>query len=195
MVTRCSGILCLCLLAVSSLPSQVKSTRVFVIEDPVRKQLCGYIGNDEWSSIPKRQDVEFVATVDSVNGVVTRIRVETYTEDFTTHDNYSLNKRGHVIELNRSLDAITDRVRRDQVWKFSGGRAIKNSETWKDLNSNESIGPVRSLDFLVDYIVISRLQEFPFYSLVQEKHPENWPKGKKCIAGSMDKLNEQQPPE
>ena len=167
--------------------------KVFVLETATRGLLCGFTNEREWARVPKDKDIEFTAVADSTAGVVTAVLVERFTEDTTTYDEYSVDQRGHVQRLKRTLDVVPERVTREQIWNIRGGRPVKVAESWMEFKTHKPRGPDKDLDDFVENPIIVRLTDFPFYALIADKHPEKWTDGTRCIPGNMNSLEATSP--
>ena len=179
---------CLLLVAASGLSSADTAQRIFILEMSRRGVLCGYTNEAEWAKVPKEKDIEFIAVASLVDGVLTSVLVERFSEDTATYDEYAISGGGSIRQLKRTLDVIPERVTREQVWDVRGGRAIKVSESWMEFRTHKPRGPDKDLGDLVENPIIVRVGDFPFHRLIADKHPERWPEGSRCIPGNMDRL-------
>ena len=161
---------------------------IFIMEVAQGGMLCAYTGEDQWAQAPKARDPQFIAITKSVRGLLVELLVERDTEDTTTYDRYAVGKDGDIRQLKRILDVVPERVRREQVWNIRGGRASKILELWMEFKTHKPRGPDQDLSDFVENPIIVRMSDFPFYSLITDKHPERWPGGKRCAAGDMNKL-------
>ncbi len=191
MATRFSrGISILWLTAIFAyLPASANAeNRIFILEKSQPGLLCGYTRESEWAKVPKDKEVEFLAIVRSMDGTVSSILVERFTEDTITYDEYTIDEGGDVSKLKRTLDVLPDRVTRVQTWEIREGRATKVSDSWMQFKTGRRVTPDPYLQTLGQNPIMLRLTDFPFFALIADKHPERWPGGSYCIPGSMNKL-------
>lgn len=180
---------CLFLLAAACVSGAYPAEqRTFILEKADRGLLCAYTSEREWAQVPKDKDIEFTARVDSGDGVVTAVLVERFTEDTTMYDEYTVARDGNVLRLKRTLDVIPERVTREQVWNIRGGWPVKVSESWMESRTHKPRGPDEDLGDRVANPIMVRISDFPFYSLMTDKHPARWPGGTRCVSGDMNKL-------
>jgi hypothetical protein len=97
-------------------------------------------------------------------------------------------KDGSIRQLKRALDNVSVKSTREQIWDIRGGRATKTSESWMEFKTHKPLSPGRRLDELYELPIFVRMNDFPFYSLITDKHPEHWPGGTRCVPGTMRKL-------
>jgi hypothetical protein len=165
-----------------------KPQRTFILQEAQCGRLCGYTNKDEWGRAPKPQDPQVSAIAEWVVGALTTILVEVDTEDTSTYDEYTVDKDGSIRQLKRALDNVSVKSTREQIWDIRGGRATKTSESWMEFKTHKPLSPDRRLDELYELPIFVRMNDFPFYSLITDKHPEHWPGGKRCVPGTMRKL-------
>jgi hypothetical protein len=172
------------LLAPSGLSSQARQ-RLFIAESGGR--WCSYQSEKELEAAPTDQDPEYVAIVESRGNRLSAIRVRRSTEDTTTFDEYLVSNDGDTLtRLKRSLDAISERITREQIWDLRSGTPAKLSESWMEFRTHKPIHPDDRLDDFVDHAVMTRVADLPFYLLIA--NPERWIKGNTCVAGDVQKL-------
>ena len=179
---------CLILLLAITPARAVAASKVFILEKSEEGLLCGYTRESEWAQVPKDKDISFVAIVESENGTVSSILVQRFSEDTTTYDEYTIQKGVNVIKLKRTFDVVPDRVTREQIWAIQAGKAAKISERWMEFKTHRPIGPQNQIDDFGTIPIMLKMTDFPFYPLIVDQHPERWPSGRRCVPGSMDKL-------
>ena len=162
--------------------------RVFVLEDSDRGLLCAFTRESDWAGVPKQQDVEFTAIAESVDGVLKTVLVERDTEDTSTHDEYAVGREGRIRQLRRTLGVVPQRVSREQIWTIRDTQPVKVSESWLEFKTHKPVRPDARLDYIIEHTIIVRVNDFPFYPLIVDEHPERWPDGKRCLPGNMTKL-------
>jgi hypothetical protein len=162
--------------------------RIFILEKSQPGLLCGYTRESEWAGVPKDKEVEFLAVVRSTDGTVSSILVERFTEDTNTYDEYTIDKGTNVSKLKRTLDVLPDRVTREQIWQIRDGRVAKVSDSWTQFKTGHPVAPDQYLETLGQNPIMLRVADFPFYTLIADKHLERWPGGNHCMPGSMNKL-------
>jgi hypothetical protein len=95
--------------------------------------------------------------------------------------------------LKRSLDDVSVKLTREQVWDIRGGRATKTSESWMEFKTHKLLNPEGRVDDLYELPIFVRITDFPFYPLITDKHPERWAGGRRCVPGNMSKIYTQPP--
>jgi hypothetical protein len=179
----------LALLSSVAIFGEEQRRRIFIVQDTIGGGLCGYTSEEKFETAPSDNgDVGFLAVVEFVSGRPISILVQRDSEDTSTYDEYKLDQRGNILQLNRSLDHLSTRVRRDQEWAIGRGRATKVSEQWMEYKTKKPIKPDNRLKDLFDFRIILRLSDFPFYPFIVDKNSESWVGGKRCVPGSFLKL-------
>jgi hypothetical protein len=177
------------MLALANGSTAKAENRIFVLERPESGLLCGFVSEHQWAQFPReKNDVDIVAVASRVDGVVSSILVERFTEDTATYDEYSIDRKGNINRLKRTFDVVPDRVTREQIWSIRDGKAVKTSESWMEFKTHRPIAPHKEIEDFGTSPIILRMADFPFYSLIIDRHPERWPSGNLCIPGSMNKL-------
>lgn len=152
--------------------------RVFVLEKREEKLLCAYTSEREWREASVDTDKpQYVAVVERRGRRVVTVWVERYSEDSQTFDEYAIEGGRQVRELRRSIAHVTNRVRREQVWRIAEGRARLVRETWRDWRADREAPVDESLADFVGARVVTRTGEFPFWALASGRA--------RCVAGTM----------
>ena len=160
--------------------------RLFILEDAGKAVLCGFRSEEAFGKYEGPPGMPaFTAVVEFGGGRPTAVLVERGTEDTTTYDEYLLGQAGQIMELRRSFDYMTLRLRRDQVWRIRGGRAEKVSEAWMEFRTKNPVGAERIPKDLFQSRIFVRVADFPFWGLVRER----WTGERRCVAGSMRGMN------
>jgi len=164
------------------------------LEESAKGLLCGYTSEAKWAAVPKEKDIEFTAVARTVDGILTSVLVERFSEDTATYDEYTVDRVGGVRQLKRTIDFIPDRLTREQTWSVREGKATRISELWMQFKTHKPLPPNKDLADLVERPIVVRSSDFPFHVLIVDKHPELWPGGISCIPGSMNPLEARSSP-
>jgi len=159
--------------------------RIYILEKESESALCAYTDREQWAAVPKEKDPEFTVTAEFVDGVLTRLLVQKFTEDSTTYDEYGVNKEGSVRQLKRTRDITPERVTIEQVWRVQRGQAVKISEIWTQFATHKRLAPDKELRDSLAGPVFVRVAEFPFYPILRDLNVSRWPNGMHCIPGSL----------
>lgn len=155
-----------------------ETKRVFVLEKRGEGLLCAYTDEPAWrEAAVDTEKPQYVAIVKTRGRRVEQVLVVRYTEDSQTFDEYTVEGGRRVGELRRSIAHVTNRVRREQVWRIEHGRARLVSDTWREWEGDGVVPGEESLRDFAGARVVTRTGEFPFWRLTSG--------GARCVAGTM----------
>lgn len=154
--------------------------QLFLLQDSVHQQWYAYRTETAWASEVKSLTSPVVASIEYTDGRVSKVSLteEDEAADWIVYDAYVLNKKGAVDTLSRTLNILADDRRVEVTYAIKDGIAKEQAKTSRRLSTKEIL--LSQKDWLPDIPVVTRVQDFPFFPILGDKHPETWPRGRKC---------------
>jgi hypothetical protein len=162
--------------------AQIVPKRLFLLQDSEHQQWCAYKAESDWSSEVKSLNSPVVATLELADGRVSKVFLteEDETGDWIVYDTYTLNENGAIEALKRTSNILSDDRKVQVTYAIKNGRAQEEAKTSRRLSTKEILPSQK--DWLPDVPVVTRAQDLPFFPILEDMHPEVWPKGRKCSA-------------
>jgi hypothetical protein len=148
---------------------------------------CAYSNEAKWKSEVRSLSAMTVAQIDYANGRISVVSVTEQDEagDWAVYDTYSLGKSENLQNLKRVINFLPGRLNEEEMWLIQNGKATKQRSTHRNVVTLEPM-PLTDTElrdmFLPEVTIITRVQDFPFWSLIRDKREEILSKGKVCIA-------------
>jgi hypothetical protein len=156
--------------------------RVFLLQDSEHQHWCAYRTESAWASEVKSLSSPVVASFEYADGRVSKVSVTEEDEagDWIAYDAYALNENGDIEALRRTFNILADDRKVDVTYAIKDGKAMEVAKTSRRLSTKEILPSQK--DWLPGVPTFTRVQDFPFFPILADKHPEAWPKGRKCSA-------------
>jgi hypothetical protein len=163
--------------------AQSTGKRLFLLEDAEHHQWCAYGSESEWTTEVKSLTALVVATLEYTGDHVSKIAVTEEDEagDWTVYDHYLIDEKGQIRELKRTINILPGDRSEDETYLVLDGKAKKQASDSRRLSTKEALPGQKEKVWLPEVPIITRVQDFPFVSLILEKHPELSSSGKVCV--------------
>jgi hypothetical protein len=166
--------------------AQVTNKTLYFVLDR-ENRWCGYSDGTKWKAEVRSSESDTpVAQVDYANGRLSTVYVtqQDSAGDWSVFDTYSVNTSGNLNSLKRLIKFAPGRLNEEEVWLIENGKATKQLATHRNIVTLEPMpltaAQLRDM-FLPEIAITSRVQDFPFWSLVRDKRADILAKGKVCI--------------
>jgi hypothetical protein len=156
---------------------------LFLLEDTEHHQWCAYGSESEWTSEVKSLTAMVVGTLEYSGDHVSKIAVTEEDEagDWTVYDHYVIDDKGQISELKRTINILPGDRSEDETYVMLDGKPKKQVSNSRRLSTKEPLHGQKEKVWLPEVPIITRVQDFPFASLILEKHPQLASSGKVCV--------------
>ncbi|PYS36201.1 MAG: hypothetical protein DMG14_25205 [Acidobacteria bacterium] len=168
-----------------SKPAQTTNKNLYFLLDRDNRW-CGYSNEAQWKSEISLSEIDTpIAQVDYANDRVTAVYATQRDQagDWAVYDTYSLDKSGNLQGLKRVINFLPGRLNEEEMWLIEKGKATKQRSTHRNVVTLEPI-PLTDTELrdmsLPEVTIVTRVQDFPFWSLMRDKRAEILSKGKVC---------------
>jgi len=154
--------------------------RLFLLQDSGHQQWCAYRTESDWAAEVKSLSSPVVGSLEYADGRVSKISLteEDDTGDWIVYDEYALNKNGGIEAARRTFNIIADDRSIEVTYAIKDGKAREEAKTSRRLSTKEILPSQK--DWLPGVPVVTRVQDFPFFPILADKHPEAWLNGRTC---------------
>jgi len=160
--------------------SPTGSEKLYLLE-AAGQQWCVYRSEAEWNADVQQQQAMVVATVEHVSGRLIAVNVTEQDEsgDWIVYDNYTMSADGQPQSLKRTVNILPGERSEERVFRIRAGLATQQSAATRQLGTGKSLRGAET--WLPDVPVITRVQGFPFASLIGAERVKTLP-SKLCVA-------------
>jgi hypothetical protein len=147
---------------------QTKPLRVFLLENVVHNEWCSNTAEPTWKAAVQQIGAMTVGILFYSNNELTRIDLRETDEssDWIVYDNYSLNRHGQIVKLNRLINMQVGDRSVSQIFSIKNDKAIRIANIEKRLSTGASvISPPR--EWLPDIDIKVDPKKFPFSGLIE----------------------------
>jgi len=168
----------LSVVVVNAALAQSTGKRLFLVEDAEHHRWCAYRSESEWTSEVKSLTAMIVGMLEYSGDHVTE---EDEAGDWTVYDHYVIDDKGQISGLKRTINILPGDRSEDETYVMLDGKPKKQASNSRRLSTKEALPGQKEKVWLPDVPIITRVQDFPFVSLILQKHPEFSSNSKVCV--------------
>jgi hypothetical protein len=158
---------------------QDRPKKLFLFANPDSHQWCINRNQEHWKSQVESRQALLFSILEFENNHISLISFieDGESGDWSVYDDYTIDANGNIRKLTRQINVIPGTIRAEQTYRIADGKAAKVTDV------RHSLGDLirDNTAWVPEPRIRTRIQDFPFASILAGKHPEVWTKDGVCV--------------